>query len=152
MEILDQIKEFCIYDEDKAARNFFVGLCYEMSNDKDQMLLWYEEVGKYGHRFYLPYLKLAKTAYNEKRYAKAKEYYITAIDCLLEMPEDDREEMILGSSYANLTSCLIMLNEYETAETMWNKAQNYPLQITAPAIAAILYAAIGDLNKMNIYQ
>lgn len=147
MELLKQIKEHCIYDEDKAAWTFFVGLCFEMGGAKKQMLQWYADAGKYNHRFYLPYLKLAKAAHAEAQFEKAKGYYETAIECLLEMPENDKDEMILGSAYTNLTSCLTMLHQYPAAESVWKKAQKYPLQPGADATAAILYAAMGNAEK-----
>lgn len=151
MEILKQIKEYCIYDEDKAAWTFFVGLCFEMGGAREQMLQWYADAGKYNHRFYLPYLKLAKAAHNAAQFEKAKNYYLTAIDCLLEMPENEKDEIILGSAYTNLTSCLTMLHEYSAAESAWHKAQRYPLQPGAAATAAILYAAMGKAEKTASY-
>lgn len=151
MEILKEIKQHCIYDEDKAAWIFFVGLCYEMGGAKEQMLQWYADAGKYNHRFYLPYLKLAKAAHNDAQFEKAQNYYETAIQCLLEMSENDKDEMILGSAYTNLTSCLTMLHRYQAGESAWQKAQQYPLQPGAAATAAILYAAMGNAEKTAAY-
>lgn len=151
MEILKQIKEYCIYDEDKAAWTFFVGLGFEMGGAKKQMLQWYADAGKYNHRFYLPYLKLAKAAHGEAQFKSARGYYETAIECLLEMPENDRDEIILGSAYTNLTSCLTMLHQYKAAESAWAAAQQYPLQPGAAATAAILYAAMGNAEKTAKY-
>lgn len=147
LELLKQIKEFCIYDEDKAAWTFFVGLCFEMSGAKEQMLKWYADAGKFHHRFYLPYLKLAKAAHSSGAFETAKGYYETAIECLLEMPEDDRDDVILGSACTNLTSCLTMLHRYEAAERAWNAAQRFPAQPGAAATGAILYAAMGNREK-----
>ena len=151
MECLKEIRPFCIYDEDMAAWTFFVGLCFEMAGAKAQMLAWYEKAGKIGHRFYLPYLKLAKAAHTAAQLEKAKKYYEIAIDCLLEMSENDKEEIILGSAYTNLASCLTMLHRYEEAEAAWNAAQRYPAQPGASATAAILYAAMGDADKAAMY-
>lgn len=151
MEILKEIKQYCIYDEDKAAWTFFVGLCFEMGGAKEQMLQWYADAGKYNHRFYLPYLKLAKAAHAANELEKAKHYYETAIECLLEMPENEKDEIILGSSYANLTSCLTMLHRYPEAEAAWKSTQAYPLQAGAYATAAILYAAMGAEEKTQEY-
>lgn len=117
MEILKEIHPHCIYDEDKAAWAFFVGLCFEMGGAREQMLEWYEKAGQIGHRFYLPYLKLAKAAHSSAQFDKAKGYYKTAIDCLLEMSENDKDDIILGSAYTNLTSCLTMLHQYPAAES-----------------------------------
>ena len=151
MEILKEIHPHCIYDEDKAAWAFFVGLCFEMGGAREQMLEWYEKAGEIGHRFYLPYLKLAKAAHTAAQFEKAKGYYKTAIDCLLEMSENDKDGIILGSAYTNLTSCLTMLHQYSEAEKAWNTAQQYPAQPGADATAAILYAAMGDGEKTGKY-
>lgn len=147
MEILKEIHPYCIYDEDKAAWAFFVGLCFEMGGAQKQMLEWYEKAGEVGHRFYLPYLKLAKAAHGARQFEKAKGHYVTAIACLQEMPERDKDAVILGSAYTNLTSCLTMLHQYTEAEKAWKSAQQYPAQPGADATAAILYAAMGDTEK-----
>jgi tetratricopeptide (TPR) repeat protein len=67
------------------------------------------------------------------------------------MPENDKDEIILGSAYTNLTSCLTMLHQYPQAEKAWNAAQQYPLQPGADATAAILYAAMGNAEKTAKY-
>lgn len=151
MELLKEIHPHCIYDEDKAAWAFFVGLCFEMGGAREQMLEWYEKAGELGHRFYLPYLKMAKAAHTAAQFEKAKGYYKTAIDCLLEMSENDKDEIILGSAYTNLTSCLTMLHQYTEAEQAWKSAQQYPAQPGADATGAILYAAMGNADKTAEY-
>jgi len=148
MEILKNIQQYCMYDEDKAAWAFFVGLCFEMAAAREQMLDWYEKAGKFGHRFYLPYLKLAKAAHSAAQFEKAKAYYETAIACLHEMSEKDKDEIVLGSAYTNYASCLTMLHQYADAECAWNAAQQYPAQPGADATAAILYAAMGKAEKV----
>lgn len=148
LEILQSIQEHCIYDEDKAAWTFFVGLCFEMAGRTEKMLQWYEAAGKYGHHFYLPYLKIAKAAHQAAQFEKAWNYYTIAISCLLEMRE---VEDILGSAYTNLTSCLTMLHRYAQAEQAWHTAQQYPLQPGAAATGAILYAAMGHAEQCQAY-
>jgi len=147
MELLKEILPHCIYDEDKAAWAFFVGLCFEMGGGRKQMLEWYEKAGKIGHRFYLPYLKLAKAAHSDGQFETAKGYYKTAIQCLLEMSEQNRDDLILGSAYTNLTSCLTMLHQYPEAERAWKLSRQYPAPPGADATAAILYAAMGQEEK-----
>lgn len=151
LELLKELHPHCIYDEDRAAWAFFVGLCFEMGGAQKQMLEWYEKAGAFGHRFYLPYLKLAKAAHAAARFDQALKYYKTAIDCLLEMPEQDQDEIMLGSAYTNLTSCLTMLHRYPEADAAWKQAQNYPLQPNADATAAILYAAMGNGEKVAVH-
>ncbi len=151
MALLKELGQYCVYKEDKAAWAFFVGLCFEMGGAREQMSEWYEKAGAFGHRFYLPYLKLAKAAHSDARYDEAKSYYETGIACLLESSENDRDEMILGSAYTNLTSCLTMLCQYDQAELAWREAEKYPLQPEANAVAAILYAAMGDAERVADY-
>ena len=151
LDLLKELHPYCIYNEDKAAWAFFVGLCFEMSGAHKQMLEWYEKAGEVGHRFYLPYLKLAKAAHTAAQYETARGYYQIAIDCLLEMSENDREEIILGSAYANLTACLVTLHRYAEGEQAWVAAQQYPLQPAADATAAILYSALGNGEKTAMH-
>ena len=151
LELLREIQRFCVYDEDKAAWAFFVGLAFEMAGGKEQMLKWYAEAGNYGHRFHFPYLKLAKAEHEAAQFEKARMHYETAIECLLEASEEYRDESILGASYVNLASCLTMLYRYREAEAAWQRAQSYPLKPGAPATAAILYAAMGNAEKTAEY-
>ena len=149
MDVLKQIGPHCIYDEDKAAWTFFVGLCFEMAGAKKQMLQWYADAEKFGHRFYLPYLKLAKAKHADGELESAKAYYEIAISCLLEMADPD--EIILGSAYDNLTSCLTMLHRYPEAEAAWKQGQKYPQQPASAATAAILYAAMGSGEQSDLW-
>lgn len=151
MEKLKEIQPFCIYDEDKAAWAFFVGLCFELAGSKKHMLKWYADSAKYHHRFYLPYLKLARAAMDEKQFEKARSYYETGINCLLEMPGDGQDGVLLGAAYTNYASCLTMLHQYEAAQQAWTQAQQYPLQPGAPAVGAVLYAATGEPERAMGY-
>ena len=151
MELLKEIHPRCACDADRAAWAFFVGLCFEMGGARKQMLEWYEKAGQVGHHFYLPYAKLAKAALGEGRYEQAGAWYETTIECLLEMPEKDRDKAVLGASYTNLTTCMTMLHRYPEAEKAWTAAQNYPLQPASDATAAILYAALGQEEKTEAH-
>ena len=39
------------------------------------MIAYYQEAGEYGHKFYLPYLKVAKTAHNDAVFEIAEEIF-----------------------------------------------------------------------------
>lgn len=151
MELLKALHPYCTTDADKAAWTFFVGLCFEMGGAQKQMLEWYEKAGRIGHRFYLPYMKLAKAAHAASRFDQAAQYYKTAAECQLELPEEDRDGVILGAALTNLTSCLTMLHQYGDAEKAWNLAQRYPLRPGSDATAAILYAAMGNREETGRY-
>lgn len=147
IEILQTIKAQCICNEDKAAWTFCVGLAFEMAGDKDKMMRWYARAGKYGHRFYLPYLKVAKAAYEDIRYDLAAKNYALGIECLLETEESEKENAILASAYVNFCALLTMMHRYGEAEQAWETAKNYPLPSASYGTAAILYAAKGDRKR-----
>ena len=151
LEILGSIKDRCIYDEDKAAWTFFVGLCYEMAGDEEKMKQWYIKSGRYGHSFYLPYLKTAKSEHKAANFLPAEVYYKKAIGCLEKMKKGPMDEIVLTSAYTNLVSCLTMMHRYDEAETVWNYANTRQVQPAAFATAAIMYAAMGDKEKADYF-
>lgn len=149
---LQLIENVCSTDEDKAAWLFCMGLCLEMANIKEDMIAYYREAGEYGHRFYLPYLKIAKTAHNDAIFEIAEENYIKAIRCLKEEKLDEQKSIILGSAYTNYASCLTMMHRYEEAEeALKNSKEILPEQKGRAATEAILKAAKGDAEKAYYY-
>lgn len=145
---LQLIENVCSTDEDKAAWLFCMGLCLEMANIKEDMIAYYQEAGEYGHRFYLPYLKIAKEAHNDAVFEIAEENYRKAIQCLREDKLDEQKRIILGSAYTNYASCLTMMHRYEEAEEALKKSKEIlPEQKGRAATEAILKAAKGDAEK-----
>ena len=145
---LQSIQKSCITDDDHAAWLFFMGLCLDMANKKEDMLVYYQEAGKYGHKFYLPYLKIAKAAHNDAVFDVAESNYRKAIQCLLEDKQDEQKKVILGSVYTNYASCLTMMHRYKAAEeALENSADILPEQKGRAAAEAILAAAKGEAEK-----
>ena len=147
IEILQSIKEQCICDEDHAAWTFCVGLAFEMAGDQEKMMRWYVKAGKYGHRFYLPYLKVGKAAYEDVRYDLSVKNYALGIECLLEMNEGEKENALLASAYVNFCAVLTMMHRFDEAERAWETATHYPLPAASFGTAATLYAAKGDRKR-----
>lgn len=145
LELLKPLGQQCRTDADRAAWTFFVGLAFEMAGAGEQMLKWYLDAGKYGHRFYLPYMKLAKAAHASARFEDAGKWYAIAYECLKE--QKDADHQLLAAAATNLVSCLTMLHRYADAEIIWQEAQRYPLRPGASATAAMLYAAMGDRRR-----
>lgn len=149
---LQLIENICSTDEDKTAWLFCMGLCLEMANIKDGMIAYYQEAGEYGHKFYLPYLKIAKTAHNDAVFEIAKENYVKAIQCLNEDEKDEQKRIILGSAYTNYASCLTMMHRYEEAEEAIRKSiEIVPEQKGRATTEAILQAAMGNPEKAYYY-
>ena len=147
---LHLIEKSCATDADKAAWLFCMGLCMEMANMKEQMVAFYHNAGKYGHHFYLPYLKVAKAAHNDAVFEVAEENYVQAIHCLNEDRSNEQNKIILGSAYTNYASCLMMMHRYEEAEAaLQNAREILPEQRGRAATEAILAAAKGETEKVS---
>lgn len=149
---LQSLQKSCVTDDDHAAWLFFMGLCLEMANMKEDMLAYYQEAGEYGHKFYLPYLKIAKTAHNDAVFDVAENNYRKTIQCISEDKLDDQKKVILASAYTNYASCLTMMHRYEeAAEALKNSADILPEQKGRAAAEAILAAARGEAEKSQSF-
>lgn len=148
-EKLNSIKDACKTDADKAAWLFFVGVCFELSGMKEEMLSCYRQAAECGHHFYLPYLKVAKSAHNDAVFEIAEENYRVAIQCLNETKLREQERIVLASIYTNLASCLTMMHQYQEAEDALEEAKKIlPEQSGRCASEAILYAAMRESEKV----
>ncbi len=152
LQQLQLIEKACPTDADKAAWLFCMGLCFEMANINSEMIAYYQAAGEYDHRFYLPYLKIAKAAHNDAVFEIAQENYTKAIRCLNEGEIDNQKRIILGSAYTNYASCLTMMHRYDEAkEALKKSTEVLPEQSGRAATAAILHAAIGNAEKAQYY-
>lgn len=147
VEILKQLQGRCNCNADRAALAFFHGLAFEMVGVTPQMIQWYEKAGQLGHRFFLPHLKLSKAYHNAASYDNARKHYQIAIEYLKASEDPDGE--ILASAYTNLCSCLTMMHLFTEAKKAWEQAQKYPMQPGAYAAGAMLYAVLGDKEKLE---
>lgn len=148
LQKLNLIEKDCESDADKAAWLFCMGLCMEMAGMKEEMVSFYQNAGKFGHGFYLPYLKVAKTAHNDAVFEVAKENYESAIRCLCEGDAVAQNQMIIGSVYANYASCLTMMHRYDDAEAALQRScEILPHLQGRAASEAILAAAKGESEK-----
>ena len=135
---------------DKAALLFCFGLYAEMAGSQEQMLAYYSLANETGHRFYLPYLKVAKFYLNGRMAAEAEENFRKAIDCFTAAPLSDAEKIILGSAYCNLASCLTMQHRYDEAEAALASSRSICPDAPGRAAAeAVLHAIRGDAAKVE---
>ena len=147
---ISKLDKYVQTDADKCAYAFFLGLCCELSGKQDQMVALYTMANQFGHKLYLPYLKVGKFYLNGRMYEKAEENYRSAIDCFTGTGLNAQEKIILGSAYGNLASCLLQMHRYEEAEEALNTSRS--LQPDAPGRAAIeapLYALRGEAEKVS---
>lgn len=135
-------------DADKAALLFCLGLYGEMAGSQEQMLAYYTYANQCGHKFYLPYLKVAKFYLNGRMCREAEENFRKAIDSFTATGLSDGDKIILGSAYTNLASCLTMQHRYEEAEDALATSRSiYPDAPGRAAAEAVLYAIRGDASR-----
>lgn len=145
LEKLTSIKEYCVTNEDKAAWYFFMGLAFDMAAEKEQMLEYYQKSAEFKHKFYLPYLKMAKSAHEDAIFEIAEYNYRLAIQCFDRIELDRRNRVILASIYTNLVSCLTMMHRYEEArEALQSSNRILAVQPGRIVSETILCAAMGE--------
>lgn len=138
---LKTLQKYVQTDADKCAYLFFMGVYCEMAGNQEQMLAMYTMANEYGHKLYLPYLKLAKFYINGHLYEKGESNCRAAIDCFTATGLSDRDKLLLGSAYSNLGSCLLMMHRYEEAEEALTTSRSlYPNAPGRAAVEAALYA------------
>ena len=136
-------------EADKAALLFCFGLYAEMAGSQEQMLAYYSMANQCNHKFYLPYLKVAKYYLNSRMCKEAEELFRKAIDCFAAVGLSDTDKLILGSAYTNLASCLTTQHRYDEARTaLDNSAKLCPDAAGRAAVEAVLFALDGDEDKV----
>jgi len=147
---LSRLDKYVQTDADKCAYAFFLGLCCEMSGKQDQMLALYTMANQFGHKLYLPYMKVAAFYLRGHLHEKAEENYRRAIDCFTGTGLSAQDRILLGSAYANLASCLLQMHRYEEAEEALVTSRS--LQPEAPgraAVEAVLHALRGETQQVD---
>lgn len=135
-------------EADKAALLFCFGLYAEMAGSQEQMLAYYSMVNQCNHKFYLPYLKVAKYYLSSRMCREAEELFRKAIDCFAAVGLSEADKLILGSVYTNLASCLTTQHRYDEARTaLDNSARLCPDAAGRAAAEAVLFALDGNEAK-----
>lgn len=150
LDKLKLMKKYCETDADKTAILFFMGVCFEMMGDTENMLAFYCAANELGHRFYLPYIKAGKLLLQQHDYEMAYESYQAAISCFNATGLSDREKLILGSAYTNLASSLTMMHRYEESGAALRTSRDlYPDAPGRAAAEAVLYALRGNTDELT---
>jgi len=145
---LEQLREKCETNADRAAWLFFMGLGFEFAGMQAEMLSCYRSAGEYGHRFYMPYLKLAKFYQQGCLYDRAEEQYRLTIGCFEGTGLSENDRRILGSAYAGLATVNTMMHRYEeAAAALESSRQRWPDAPGRAAAEGVLYAVRGEWEK-----
>lgn len=146
---LRKLRDQCATDADKAAWLFFSGVCMEFAGQKYPMLDAYRQAGLYHHKFYLPYMKVAKCAYEDRALDISVENYLLAIACFDGAPTP-ADTQILASAYTNLAACYTMMHRFAEAEAALMQSEALlPSQPGRAATRAVLAAVQGDANLVE---
>lgn len=147
---LELLRKRIANNSDQAALVFFVGLCFDLAGQNEQMLLYYTAAAELGLRFYMPYIKMAKFYQNGHLYDRAEENYLKAVSCFDGTGLRDQDKLILGSAYAGAATCRTMMHKYEEAEKLLSVSrQLWPDGPGRSAVEAVLYAALSQPEKVE---
>ena len=147
---LRKLEKACKNDADMAAWLFFMGVCFEMADMKEEMLSFYQEANEFEHGFYLPYMKVAKNAYEDCAYEACEYNYRRAIECLEGNLLAPQYRTYLGASFCNLSSCLIMMHRYEEAEEFLEESKRIlPVHRGREATEVVLQAIKGNRQAVE---
>ena len=147
---LKALQKSVVTEADKAALLFCFGLYCEMAGNQQQMLAYYAAANQVGHRFYMPYLKVAKFYLNGRMCQEAEDHFRKAIDCFTATALSDADKIILGSAYCNLASCLTMEHRYDDAEAaLASSAAICPDAPGRAAAEAVLHAVRGNAAQVE---
>ena len=150
LEKLKMLEDKCVCDADWAAYWFFHAVAAELSQKPDVIVSCYEKSAQYHHKFYLPYIKLARYAHFAADFDRAEQWYWRGISCLEMGPLIQKTAHALASAYSNLASCLTMMHRYEEAAAMLERSRQAFDRLPARlATEAILCAAMGQEEKTN---
>lgn len=148
LEKLNALESKCVCDADWAAFYFFHAVAAELSSKPADIVSYYEKAAEFHHKFYLPYIKLARYAHFAADFDTAEGWYWKGIACLDGGALSQKEAQSLASAYSNLASCLTMMHRYEEAGTMLERSKAVVDRLpTRLATEAILYAAMGEGEK-----
>lgn len=145
---LNSLQKAMVTDADKAAFFFAMGLFCEYAGKYDEMAGLYSQANDLNHSFYLPYLKVAKYALDTRDYGKAESSYHAAIRCF-PAALTDKEKQLLGTSYTNLASCLVMMHRCEEADVALAASKKLlPMFPGRAAPEAILHALRKETEEL----
>lgn len=142
---LQPLQGKCETDADKAAWLFCMGLVFDMAGVTEAMVDFYQQAARFGHHFYLPYLKVAKAAHMDGAFDVAAENYEIGIDCLRQGEYNDQIRVMLGSVCSNFAAALTMMHRFEDAHAMLDASMDYmPVLPGRSGTHAVLFAAEGN--------
>lgn len=151
MSKLNQLQKFCETDADKTVFLFVLGICFELSGDREHMAEFYSAANEYGHSLPMPYLKAGKYFLENHDYAAAHDSYRGAIRCYQATGLSDQDKLVLGAAYTNLATCLTMMHHYEEAEqAVFTSRSLYPDAPGRAAVEAALLALKKDTAGLSI--
>ena len=155
IEILCELEDRCICDADRCAWNFCMALGYEYSRKQELTVKYYYQCCQYSPDFYLPFLKVAKSAHTNQNFALARDYYRLTIKSIsnARLRKDKNAKLAEASAASNLASCYTMMHDLPMAAMMLDYSSNILKELPGRnGTYAMLYAAMGDKENTEIYM
>lgn len=125
--ILLMLKNMCFNDFDCFALSYFLGLCYELLENEDEMNQYYEKMCEYDKNYFFmiafhPYYRTAKFAQRKSENNKALIYYNKALELYSENETDVRKLENLSQIYYDMGTVWLSCKNYLKAREFLDKS------------------------------
>lgn len=132
---LQQLEKHLKTDADKCAYYFFLGFYGDITKNQEQMIAMYTKANEFGHKLYLPYMKVAQHCMANRLYDQAERNYRDALKCFGNPETDPKKIHFLAICYTNLGTCLLNLDRLAEAEEALNRARQIEPDVSGLAEA-----------------
>lgn len=150
LAILLRLEDACFNNYDSFAICYFIGFCYELLENEEQMNKYYDKMLEYDENYlfkiaFHPYYRTAKIAQRKSENTKALNYYNKALELYSEKETDALKLENMGQIYYDMGTIYLSCHDYEKSRAFLelsckfspaeNPHRNY--------VMAILYAIEG---------
>ncbi len=158
VELLEELEAYCVNDADRAACFFGIAVAYELADEEEQALVFYQKANDFHHHFHLPYLKAARAAQRKGEFDVAEQHYRAAIQCFYDLYYDKKSETFMfeegmdraaASVYQAFVSCLTRMHRFDEAKALLAESAELPRTNGRISAEAALYAALGDRETVQ---
>lgn len=130
LEILGRLEGFCLCEADSFTLNYFIGLCYELIGNEEQMKEYYEKIREQNVDYsfvivFHPYYRTAKFAGRRSENEKSLYYYKKAMDFYSgqETSEDKRKN--IGQLYYEMATVCLSCKDYKKSRQFIERSCEY---------------------------
>lgn len=130
LAILSMLEKLCYNDFDCFALSYFIGFCYELLENTEQMNKYYEKMKQYNESYqfiiaFHPYYRTAKFAQRKSENKKALNYYNKALELYSEKETDAVNLENMGQIFYDMGTIFLSCKDYIKSREFLDKSYKY---------------------------